>query len=142
MTKEELEALIAIASQPDNGEKYKDLSSLDSWIIAVGLTPGYERITPLRVYVAYRRWAKYPVNRIDFYVQLKRRFKSRRATKAKDGSADKVYFMNPEPFYTVPKGSEALRQELIDIENEKIAAKDTRITQPVKNPHSIKERKK
>jgi hypothetical protein len=117
MTEQEIAALIALASTPAPiEERYKEFGALDTWILAVGITSGNERVTPLRAWVAYRRWAKTPMNQRDFFIKMKKKFKPKKATKAKDGpSAHSVYLLNPEPFLSVPKSSDELRLELFDI---------------------------
>lgn len=114
MTEEELQLLLSLARQPaPPDERFVDASSVDQWILANNITAGMERITPTRAFVAYKRWAKQPINQHDFFKQLKRRFKRQKATVTKDGDkAHFVYLLCPDPFVTVPKDFKDLMAEL------------------------------
>lgn len=126
LTEAELEALLTAAKQPPTeNSRFKDVSSLDSWIIAMNISTGLERVIPTRAYVCYRRWAKNPIAPNEFFRQFKKKFKQRKATRSKDGRAARfIYLLNSEPFLTIPKSYDELKAELRSIERDIYEGKD------------------
>lgn len=111
---EELEALIEAASSPAPiDEKFVDMSSIDRWILMCNVNEGEHEVTPTRLYIAYKRWAKFPLGRNEFFKLAKKKFKRRRGT-AKKGEKREyiVYLLNPEPFASVPISKDELLEEM------------------------------
>lgn len=113
LSDEELAKLLDLASQPAPKEDVPatDLDIVRQWVIALNIKvlpkeEGGYKMTPTHLWFEYSKWAKHPIKRQSFFIQLKKLFVMKRA----GPGSDRYYLLDPSSFDTSEETYWKIRQ--------------------------------
>jgi hypothetical protein len=126
-TDKELELLISLAKAPVGKAEKKELTSVQSWIAALDIKKGNDRLDIFHLYCEYLKWAgDSAIPRKDFYIQLRESFGFAESNKRKPRSGKRYsphYMLDATPFDMSIDNKFLRNKRLRELRDERIAKK-------------------
>lgn len=107
-TKEELDALIAVASQKLDTRDDSKVSDVLLFIMDLAIKPGLQPITPTHVYDTYVQWAEQPKSHSQFGREFKRYFLNSKRTRKGN-----IYYMLDPSSFDMSEEAEIARKNML-----------------------------